>query len=176
MQKPLNGMSLVKEIGHQHRIKGIGELRNMLLTLVGKRVGTGCRRRLHYCYHRPWRRSVQSSVLYSPFAKRTILVPVHEDICKGYGYFEADASLQTKHNNPIVFIFLTGSISRTPLISFAIRLRGDTQPGCLTYYGHKPGRRWIVNTGGIRLQLGNWAFTANAWERIMNMKPNCFKV
>lgn len=68
--------------------------------------------RPHYYYQLSLRRTLQRSVLYSAFTKCTILAPLREGICKDNSFFEADASLQTKHNNPIVSIFPNSTFNR----------------------------------------------------------------
>jgi hypothetical protein len=45
----------------------------------------------------------------SAVAKCLILIPLHEDICKDYGFFEAGAEMQSPHNNPITFNFFIGA-------------------------------------------------------------------
>jgi hypothetical protein len=44
----------------------------------------------------------------SAFAKCLILIPLYENICKDYGFFEAGAEMQSPHNNPIIYIFFIG--------------------------------------------------------------------
>jgi hypothetical protein len=67
-----------------------------------------------YCYyHRPLRRTLQGSVRCSAFAKCLILIPLHENIYKDYGFFEAGTemlpiAIGTPHNNPIFYIFFVG--------------------------------------------------------------------
>jgi hypothetical protein len=52
--------------------------------------------------------TLQGSVRCSAFAKCLILIPLHENICKDYGFFEAGTEMQSPHNNPIIYIFFIG--------------------------------------------------------------------